>query len=99
MSQSAASHALAVLESQVGAQLFLRERDGLRLSEVGQKLLPRIESALSSLDAIRAEIATLAMLETGNLRIAAVPSVLATNPAPDPPRVHGAFSGRGIVCL
>jgi DNA-binding transcriptional LysR family regulator len=78
MSQSAASHALGVFESQVGAQLFLRERNGLRLSEVGQKLLPRIESALSSLDAIRAEIANLAMLETGNLRIAAVPSVLAT---------------------
>ncbi len=78
MSQSAASHALGVLESQVGAQLFLREWEGLRLSEVGQKLLPGIEAALSSLDAIRAEIAGLAKLETGNLRIAAVPSLLAT---------------------
>ena len=78
MSQSAASHALGVLESQVGAQLFLREREGLRLSEEGQKLLPRIEAALSSLDAIGAEIAGLAKLERGNLRIAAVPSLLAT---------------------
>ena len=78
MSQSAASHALGVLESQVGAQLFLREREGLRLSEVGQKLLPGIEAALSSLDTIRAEIAGLAKLETGSLRIAAVPSLLAT---------------------
>jgi DNA-binding transcriptional LysR family regulator len=78
MSQSAASHALGVLERQMGVQIFLREREGLRLSEVGQKLLPRIEAALNSLDAIRAEIAGLAKLETGNLRIAAVPSLLAT---------------------
>jgi DNA-binding transcriptional LysR family regulator len=62
----------------VGARLFLREREGLRLSEIGQKLLPRIEAALSSLDAMRVEIAGLAKLETGNLRIAAVPSLLAT---------------------
>src|SRR5258708_27885948 len=93
MSQSAASHALGVLESQVGAQLFLREWEGLRLSEVGQKLVPGIEAALSSLDAIRAEIAGLAKLETGNLRIAAVPSLLATILPPILREYTGRFPG------
>ena len=78
ISQSAASHALRTLETQIGAQLFLREWEGLRLSEAGQKLLPYIERVLENLDAIRAEIAGLAKLGTGNLRVAAVSSLLAT---------------------
>jgi DNA-binding transcriptional LysR family regulator len=78
MSQSAASHALKSLESQLGSQLFRRERDGLRLTEAGQRLRPQIEAALSSIDMIRAEAAGLQTLETGNLRIAAVSSLLGT---------------------
>jgi DNA-binding transcriptional LysR family regulator len=78
MSQSGASHALRVLESQVGTELFLREWEGLRLSEAGQRLLPYIEGVLDNLEAIRAEVAGLAKLETGNLRVAAVPSLLAS---------------------
>jgi DNA-binding transcriptional LysR family regulator len=78
MSQSAASHALSTLEAQIGAPLFLREWEGLRLSEAGQKLLPYIEGVLEKLDGIRAEIAGLANLGTGTLRLAAVSSLLAT---------------------
>jgi DNA-binding transcriptional LysR family regulator len=78
MSQSAASHALGTLESQVGVTLFRREREGLRLSEAGRKVLPHIEAALFSVDAIRTEIAGLNKLESGNLRVAAVPSLLST---------------------
>ena len=47
MSQSAASHALTSLESQLGASLFVRSREGLRLSEAGQRLCPLIEAALA----------------------------------------------------
>ena len=78
MSQSAASHALRVLEAQVGARLFVRERGGLKLSEAGQRSLPRIEAALSSLEAMRAELAGTNQLESGSLRVAAVPSLLST---------------------
>jgi len=78
MSQSAASHALSSLESQLGAKLFVRNRDGLRLSEAGQRLLHLIEDALSSIERIRVEAAGLTALESGNLRVAAVPSLLGT---------------------
>jgi DNA-binding transcriptional LysR family regulator len=78
MSQSAASHALKSLESQLGSQLFRRERGGLRLTDAGQRLCPLIEAALSSLERIREEAAGLPALETGNLRIAAVSSLLGT---------------------
>jgi DNA-binding transcriptional LysR family regulator len=78
MSQSAASHALKVFESQVGAALFLRKSEGLHLSETGQRLLPRIEQVVSHLDAIHKEVSGLSELKTGNLRVAAVPSILGT---------------------
>jgi DNA-binding transcriptional LysR family regulator len=78
MSQSAASHALKSLESRLGSQLFRREREGLRLTQAGQRLCPLIEAALSSLERIRVEAAGLPALETGNLRIAAVASLLGT---------------------
>jgi len=78
MSQSAASHALSSLESQLRSRLFVREHEGLRLSEAGQRLLPLIEDALSTIERIRAEAVGLAAFETGNLRVAAVPSLLST---------------------
>jgi DNA-binding transcriptional LysR family regulator len=78
ISQSGASHALKVLESQVGATIFVRNREGLHLSEAGRRLLPYIEQALTDLDAIHAEAAGLSQLKSGDLRVAAVPSLLAT---------------------
>jgi DNA-binding transcriptional LysR family regulator len=78
MSQSAASHALKSIESQLGIQLFRRERDGLRLTDAGKHLCPLIEAALSNLERIRIEAAGLSAIETGNLRLAAVPSLLST---------------------
>ena len=78
MSQSAASHALSSLESLIRSRLFVREHEGLRLSEAGQRLLPLIEDALSAIERIRAEAMGLAAFETGNLRVAAVPSLLST---------------------
>ena len=78
MSQSAASHALSSLESQLRSRLFVREHEGLRLSEAGQRLLPLIEDALSTIERIRAEAVGLATFETGILRVATVPSLLST---------------------
>jgi DNA-binding transcriptional LysR family regulator len=78
ISQSGASHALRMLEERLGATLFVRDSKGLRLSEAGQRMLPHIEQALTGLDAIRTEAAGLSQLRAGNLRVAAVPSLLAT---------------------
>jgi DNA-binding transcriptional LysR family regulator len=50
----------------------------LRLSEAGERLLPHIEHVLGTLDAIRGEAAGLLQLKTGNVRVASVPSLLAT---------------------
>jgi DNA-binding transcriptional LysR family regulator len=78
LSQSGASHELKTLESQLGAPLFIREWEGLRLSQAGQRLLPHIEQVLADLDAIPAALGGLSELKSGHLRVAAVPSLLAT---------------------
>src|SRR5258707_9513235 len=56
LSQSAASHAIAALERSLGVQLFARNSGQLRLSRIGEQILPRVRQILGSLDAIAEEI-------------------------------------------
>jgi len=78
MSQSAASHALSALETNLGAALFVRDPNGLKLSETAARLLPHVRKILDGLDAVRAEVSGLAHLQAGALRVAAVPTLAAT---------------------
>ncbi|MGD0976264.1 MAG: LysR family transcriptional regulator [Candidatus Korobacteraceae bacterium] len=78
MSQSAASHALSTLERNLSAALFVRNPNGLRLSETGTHVLPHVRKILDGLDAVRAEVSGLAHLQTGTLRVASVPTLAAT---------------------
>jgi DNA-binding transcriptional LysR family regulator len=79
LSQSGASHALAVLEKRLGATLAVRtDGVGLRLTEAGQRVLPHVRRVLTALEELRGEVAGWAALASGNLRIAAVPSVAGT---------------------
>ena len=75
MSQSAASHAVAALERSLGVQLFARGRGHLRLSRVGEQILPYVRQILGSLDAIAEEVVSECGAQTGALRIAVVPSI------------------------
>ena len=75
MSQSAASHAIAALERSFGVQLFARNSGQLRLSRIGEQILPYVRQILGSLDAITEEIVSESGLQTGILRIAVVPSI------------------------
>ena len=75
LSQSAASHAIAALERSLGVQLFARNRGQLRLSRIGERILPHVRQILDSLDAIAEELVSESGVQTGTLRIAVVPSV------------------------
>jgi DNA-binding transcriptional LysR family regulator len=75
MSQSAASHAIAALERSFGVQLFARNSGQLRLSRIGEQILPYVRQILGSLDAITEEVVSESGLQTGTLRVAVVPSV------------------------
>jgi DNA-binding transcriptional LysR family regulator len=78
LSQSAASHAVAVLERSTGALLFTRNAGHLRLSNTGERILPHVRQVLHSLDAISEELAAEEGVQTGSVRIAAIPSLAST---------------------
>jgi DNA-binding transcriptional LysR family regulator len=75
LSQSAASHALAALEENVGVALVTRSQGTLQLTETGNRLLPHVRQICTSVNAIRAEISGVSGLQTGTLRVASVPSL------------------------
>jgi iron complex outermembrane recepter protein len=66
MSQSAASHALKTLESQVGVPLFQRQRDGLYITEAALFRIAIALMALSPLTAVHAQHASDDPLATAN---------------------------------
>ena len=66
MSQSAASHALKTLESQVGVPLFQRQRDGLHITEAALFRIAIALMALSPLTAVHAQHASDDPLATAN---------------------------------
>ncbi|WP_081861664.1 LysR family transcriptional regulator [Cellulomonas sp. HZM] len=71
-SQSAASHALAALEREVGGRLVERAAP-VRATPLGARLLPHARAAVSSADAFTAEVTT--VRHRGTVRLAAVPTV------------------------
>lgn len=50
MTQAAVSYQIRLLEQQVGAQLFLRHARGVVLTELGQRITPRVTDALDLLN-------------------------------------------------
>ncbi|MEV4276263.1 LysR family transcriptional regulator [Actinoplanes xinjiangensis] len=76
--QPSVSHHLARLEAETGSRLLQRVGRGVRLTEAGRLLADRAEEILGRLAAAEAELAELAGLHTGRVRLAAFPSALGT---------------------
>lgn len=75
MTQSAVSHALADLEKELQVMLLLRERTGLVLTEVGQRIVVQAREMLAHAEAIRQTAAATHDLAVGKLRVGSIPSV------------------------
>jgi DNA-binding transcriptional LysR family regulator len=74
LSQSSLSHAIAALESELGARLLARGRFGAKPTDAGRRVLPYALQILSSLDAIRSETDSSTGLVTGRVRVGSIPS-------------------------
>src|SRR4051794_15258391 len=73
--QSAISRQIAALEADIGAPLFDRlPRRGVRPTDAGRALLPHVEAVLERVAAARRELAALAEMQAGQLRVGAFPS-------------------------
>ena len=78
LSQSAVSQQIATLEREVGMQLLDRTREGPKLTDAGLVLVGHAEAAIARLEEAERELAAIAGLEGGELRLASFPSASAT---------------------
>jgi DNA-binding transcriptional LysR family regulator len=76
--QPAVSRQIAALEREAGAQLLERTPRGIRLTEPGRVLLEHAEAILDRMATARAQVASVASLAGGRLRIGAFPTANAT---------------------
>lgn len=77
VSPSAVSQQIALLEEEVGIKLIERRGRGVVMTLAGQKLVDRAEKILSEIESARADISELKSVISGELRVAAFPSVAA----------------------
>jgi molybdate transport repressor ModE-like protein len=76
--QSAISQHVAALERETGARLVERGSRGIRLTDAGRALVAHTEAILCRLDAAEEELAAIAGLRGGRLRLACFQSAGAT---------------------
>jgi DNA-binding transcriptional LysR family regulator len=78
LSQSAVSQQIAVLEKEVGIPLLQRTSDGPKLTAAGEALMSHGDAVMCRLEEAERELAQIAGLEDGRLRLASFPTASAT---------------------
>lgn len=76
--QSAVSQAVAKLESELGVPLIERDRRGVRPTAAGVALIDHADGILSRLEVAEADVAAIAGVRGGKLRMASFPTAGAT---------------------
>ena len=76
--QPAISQQLRLLEREAGLPLVLRGARGITLTEAGQRLLAQADGVAAHLHMATEELAGLAQLRAGRVRLVAFPSAAAT---------------------
>ncbi|KQM82448.1 LysR family transcriptional regulator [Agromyces sp. Leaf222] len=75
LAQPSLSRQIAALEHDLGAELFHRARGGSTLTVAGESLLPLARRMLADAESVRRELAELAGLERGRVRLGATPTL------------------------
>ena len=75
LAQPSLSRQIAALEQDLGAELFHRARGGSTLTTAGESLLPLARRMLADAESVRRELAELAGLERGRVRLGATPTL------------------------
>lgn len=75
VASSAVNRQILRLEEELGAALFERTRDGVRLTEAGEVILGHVRQTFADFDRAKAEIANLGGAVTGHVRIICLESL------------------------
>jgi DNA-binding transcriptional LysR family regulator len=78
LSQSAVSQQVAALEREVGMQLLERTSNGPKLTVAGEKLVGHADAVIARLEEAERELAEIAGMESGRLRLMSFPTASAT---------------------
>jgi DNA-binding transcriptional LysR family regulator len=78
LSQSAVSQQVATLEREVGQPLLERTSDGPKLTTAGEVLVSHADAVIARLDEAERELAEIAGMESGRLRLMSFPTASAT---------------------
>lgn len=73
--QPSLSRKICKLEEEFGGRLFLRTGRGVCLSELGTRVLPKVQAVMRELDELSAEVSSQARVVTGEVRIGVLPSL------------------------
>lgn len=93
VAQPSLSQQIKALERELGADLFLRARGNITLTDAGEALLPLARRILADADTARQEVQELVQLRSGRIRLGATPS-LCTGLLPDVLRAfHDRYPG------
>jgi DNA-binding transcriptional LysR family regulator len=77
VTQSGVSQSIKHLEAVLGAELLIRHRDGVRMTELGREVLADARVALQAVERIRQRCSAVNGLPAGHIRIGSVSSVAA----------------------
>lgn len=72
LAQPSISQAIQQLERDVGVRLLDRSRRGIRLTAVGEAVMPHVRAALTAEEHVRMEVASFSTLRRGQLRMGTV---------------------------
>jgi DNA-binding transcriptional LysR family regulator len=75
LAQPSLSRQISSLEQDLGSELFHRARGGTTLTTAGESLLPLARRMLADAESVRRELAELAGLERGRVRLGATPTL------------------------
>jgi DNA-binding transcriptional LysR family regulator len=93
LAQPSLSRQIASLEHDLGAELFHRARGHIALTAAGEALLPLARRMLADADAVRREMAELAGLRRGRVRLGATPTLCISLVAEAVSAFHSAHPG------
>ncbi|MFD2368691.1 LysR family transcriptional regulator [Brevibacillus sp. GCM10020057] len=79
LTQSAISQTLAGLEAEVGLVLFHRGKNGVTLTDAGERLIPYAHQIVNSEEQFKQVASSINGLQTGHLRIGCFPSFMASH--------------------
>ena len=76
ISQPAISKAIKTLEDQINAPLFIRKRDGVELTDIGEAIFSKIKDAIDLINSAESDILSLTTLEKGVINIGASKTII-----------------------